>query len=140
MALERNERKSAARPQNVLLDRGLEMVAVSGNEPARIIGSLNKFRRNRIARQPKLHRIVVDGVGRTDNFSARISQRVLVGADELQGCPRAGLIITTQNVPDERSFAVNPDMMKRQWLMHPSHSESAAITIPDPSRSSSSMR
>ena len=59
--------------------------------------SLDEFRRYWVVRQPELRWIVVDGIGYTENFGARIG-RVFVRADKLQECPGARLTISMQDV------------------------------------------
>ena len=97
MALERNKRKTKPGREDVPLNGRLEMIAMCGNNPAGIVRSLDEFRRYRVARQPELHWIVVDGIGCTENFGARIGG-IFVRADKLQECPGARLTISMQDV------------------------------------------
>ena len=59
--LERNKWPAIARRQHVLLDGGFESIVVGAHNPARIRCGFEKLRRHRIARQPQLHRTVIDG-------------------------------------------------------------------------------
>ena len=58
------------------------------NNPARIACGFDEFRRHRIAGHPQLHRLIIDGIGSTENFGAWDRRRT-GGADVLQarsGC------------------------------------------------------
>ena len=74
-ALERDQRPAVSRRQHVLLNRRLEMIAVRSQHPARIARSFDKFRRHRIAGDPQLHRVIIDGISNTENFSDARSER-----------------------------------------------------------------
>ena len=84
--------------QNVVLDRILEVCAVSTNNPGRIGRRLDELRRHRIARRPQLHRPVVNRIGAAQNLGRRIS-RILVSANCFQDCVAAGFIISVQYMP-----------------------------------------
>ena len=115
VALERNDRPAATRRQHVLLDGGFECVVVRADNPARIRCSFDKFRRHRIARQPQLHRIIVDGECHADNLRRSI-RRILGRADLPQADRAPGFDVAVQNVlggdADRGHNAV------RQGLMH----------------------
>jgi len=97
MSFNRNKQKAKARRQNVLLDCRLEMVTVSDDNPIRVPRSLKPNFWYWIAWKPRLHRPVIDGIGRAQKFSARVS-RVLMCADLFQVDPTAGFVVTMQDV------------------------------------------
>jgi hypothetical protein len=82
VALERNKRETKPEREDLPLNGRLEMIAVCGNSPARIVSGLNKLSRYRMARQPKLRRLIVNGIGGAENRSGRIGG-VFVRADKL---------------------------------------------------------
>jgi hypothetical protein len=97
VALERNFRPAKARRHEVALDRRLERVAMGGNAPAEIVGGLDELGRHR-ARDPQLHRLMVDSVGAAQDFCGRIGG-VAVGADRFQRQSAPRFIIAMQNMP-----------------------------------------
>ena len=72
MPLERDQRKTERGPRMCCSIGGFESVVVGGHDPGWIVGGLDELRRHRIARQPELHRPIVDGIGDRSNFGAGI--------------------------------------------------------------------
>ena len=72
MALNGNDWPTVTNMQNVPLDCTFKLIVMSNYNPVWITRGFHKLRRHRLAGEPQLHRIIINGIGGTDDVGARI--------------------------------------------------------------------